>query len=221
MRPQFKTLAELRQDLAVSLGFGAVAGVVDLQIPFLTQILQQAQDQLWRDVRWRHLLRTHLEDLGMNQRVLDLPNDFAIGELQAVYCADGSGWRQLCRPIPGNADQWHPGMPLRFDVSARYDSRYVQIEFWPVPESLVQVRVDYYAAPARFTHNDDRASVPDDLLLTLAIVMGKGHYRQPDVQLYADRFTNMLRHAKADNFGADGELRQLPERDPYAQAVRG
>lgn len=43
------------------------------------------------------------------------------------------------------------------------------------------------------------------LLLALAVVMGKGHYRQQDVQLYADRFANMLRQAKAENFGVDGE----------------
>ena len=44
-----------------------------------------------------------------------------------------------------------------------------------------------------------------DSPLALAVVMGKGHYRQQDVQLYADRFANMLRQAKAENFGVDGE----------------
>ena len=44
MRPLFKTLAELRESLAVSLGFGAMAGVIDLQIPILNQFLQQAQN---------------------------------------------------------------------------------------------------------------------------------------------------------------------------------
>ena len=69
----------------------------------------------------------------------------------------------------------------------------------------VQIRIEYYAEPKRFTQDDDFCSVPDDLLLALAVVMGKGHYRQQDVQLYADRFANMLRQAKAENFGVDGE----------------
>ena len=46
MRPLFKTLAELRESLAVSLGFGAMAGVIDLQIPILNQFLQQAQQHV-------------------------------------------------------------------------------------------------------------------------------------------------------------------------------
>lgn len=220
MQPLFKTLEELRQDLAVSLGFGAVAGTLDLQLPILTQFLQQAQQQLWRDVRWRHLLRTHIEDLGVGQRVLDLPDDFAVGELEAVWCAEGSRWRRLCRGLPEYVETDREGAPEFFEVSARYDARRLQLEFWPVPQVLLPVRVDYYAAPGRFTQNHDRASVPDDVLLTLAVVMGKGHYRQPDVQLYADRFDKVLRHAKADNFGADGEVAFAPVTDVYARPVR-
>ena len=79
MRPLFKTLAELRESLAVSLGFGAMAGVIDLQIPILNQFLQQAQQQLRRDVRWRYLLKQHIEALGVGQRVLDVPDDAPIG----------------------------------------------------------------------------------------------------------------------------------------------
>lgn len=82
----------------------------------------------------------------------------------------------------------------------------MQLEFEPVPEEEpVKIRIEYYAEPKRFTQDDDFCSVPDDLLLALAVVMGKGHYRQQDVQLYADRFANMLRQAKAENFGVDGE----------------
>lgn len=218
MRPLFKTLSELRQDLAVSLGFGAASGMIELQIPILTQFLQQSQAQLWRDVRWRHLLRTHVEDLGVGQRVLDLPDGFSIGELDAVYKSTGSQWSMLRRGMPIGVDLYQSGCPEAFEVSARYAGDAVQIEFWPLPEELISVRVDYYAAPARFIQNQDRASVPDDLLLTLAVVMGKGHYRQPDVQLYADRFDKMLRHAKAENFGVDGEIRHVV-RDPYSNPV--
>lgn len=208
MRPQFKTLEELRENLAVSLGFGAVPGAIDLQIPILTQFLQQAQQQLWRDVRWQHLLRTHIEPLGVAQRVLDVPDDFSVGKVEQVYRRQGGGWQKLTQGFPVFMDGERKGPPEFYEVSARFDGRHAQIEFWPLPQELVAMRIDYYAVPQRFTHNNDRASVPDDLLLALALVTGKGHYRQPDVQLYADRFNNMLRQAKADNFGSDGEVRQ-------------
>ena len=204
MRPLFKTLAELRESLAVSLGFGAMAGVIDLQIPILNQFLQQAQQQLWRDVRWRYMLKQHIEALGVGQRVLDVPDDAPIGVMFGVYALYQDNWYAVKAGLPrvGEPDG---GYPLWYELTAR-EQGVMQLEFEPVPEDEpVQIRIEYYAEPKRFTQDDDFCSVPDDLLLALAVVMGKGHYRQQDVQLYADRFANMLRQAKAENFGVDGE----------------
>lgn len=298
MRPTYRTLGELRQSLAISLGFGAVSSMVSLQQPMLDELLRQAQDQLWRDVHWRHLLRVHDEALDHNQRVLDIPDDAKTGRVERVFVtADFEAFREfLCeggpqvtpvdggfetfpndelnRPIPAikyrnptikpcaalyelrhgipRAGVACYGMPKFFEISARYDGNAAQLEFAPIPQGgsgdakmkpwwwdlemggrpypftrefmpACMVRIEYYAAPERFIQDNDRASVPDDLILTLAIVMGKAHYRQPDAQLYVDRFDRMLRSAKADNFGAEGEQAAQPRAtdDPYLNPVRG
>ncbi|OSI16508.1 hypothetical protein BWD09_07010 [Neisseria dentiae] len=222
MRPLFKTLAELRQSLAISLGFGAMAGVIDLQIPILNQFLQQAQSQLWRDVNWRYLYRQHIEDLGLGQRVLDLPDDAPLGNINGIYAYINDEWRELRAGIPRSGEIVSYGYPIWYELTGRqFDV--LQVEFEPVPtDKPIPIRIEYYAAPENFTNDDDRCSVPDDILLTLAIIMAKGHYRQPDVQLYADRFSKMLIHAKAENFGVDGEVFR-PCRalyDPYAEPVK-
>ena len=218
MRPIYKTLAELRQSLAINLGFGAQIGMIELQIPMLTNILQQAQDQLWRDVRWRHLLRSHEETLGAGQRVMDLPDDFAVGLLSGVFKLCHDVWVPIPEGFPRCRDT-QTGEPIYFELSARYDADNIQTEFWPVPDTEIQIRMDYYAKPARFSHNTDRASVDDALVLTLATVIGKGHYKQADVQLYSDRFSNQLRQLKAANFGSDGEKRAI-NIDPYSRTVQ-
>lgn len=218
MRPRFKTLGELRSDLAVSLGFGAMAGVIEPQVPILNQFLQQAQSQLWRDVNWRHLYKQHTEDLGRRQRVLDLPDDSPLGRLIGVFAFVRGAWRELRAGIPKSGEVAETGYPLWYEMTARYDG-VEQIEFAPLPvDEVIPVRVEYYAAPSNFRNDDDRASIPDDILLTLAIVMAKGHYRQPDVQLYSDRFSKMLLSAKDMNFGVDGEITCLDRAsyDPYA-----
>lgn len=222
MRPLFKTLVELRQDLAVTLGFGAMRGMIDLQVPILNQFLQQAQNQLWRDVDWRYLYRQHIEDLGLGQRVLDLPDDAPLGNICGVYAFNGYGWNELKAGIPRSGREPAGRYPLCYELTGRhYDV--LQVEFFPVPDDKpVTIRIEYYAAPARFTDDMDRCSVPDDLLLTLAVVMAKGHYRQPDVQLYSDRFSKMLIDAKAENFGVDGEIKRFGhlDYDPYGEPVR-
>ena len=132
MRPLFKTLAELRESLAVSLGFGAMAGVIDLQIPILNQFLQQAQQQLWRDVRWRYLLKQHIEALGVGQRVLDVPDDAPIGVMFGVYALYQDSWYAVKAGLPrvGEPDG---GYPLWYELTAR-EQGVMQLEFEPVPE---------------------------------------------------------------------------------------
>jgi hypothetical protein len=84
----------------VSLGFGAMAGVIDLQIPILNQFLQQAQQQLRRDVRWRYLLKQHIEALGVGQRVLDMPDDAPIGVMFGVYGLYQDNWYEIKAGLP-------------------------------------------------------------------------------------------------------------------------
>lgn len=204
MKSRFRTLSELRQSLAILLGFGAQAGVIDLQIPFLNEQLQSAQMQIWREIAFRYLQKKHEETLGVGQKVLDLPDDNPLGKLYGIYLLDGTRWVRLREGIPRQTGN-QQSQPNCFELTAREEGD-LQIELYPVPEKLYQIRVEYYASPKRFTQNNDRASLPDDLILTLATVFAKGHYRQPDVQMYADKYDRIMRDAKAQNFGADGEF---------------
>lgn len=220
MRPNEKTLDELRTSLATSLGFGAMAGTISLQIPILTQFLQQAQSQLWHDLRHLNSLDRRVERvLGANQAVLDMPEDLDVGMLRGVYVKDGTRWVKLFHGLPDEYDESYQAMPTRYGINARHNHDYMQVEFYPVPLEPVPVRMAYKAHPRRFTQNDDRASVPSDLLLVLAVAMGKAHYRQPDVQMHTSRFENMLRSVKAANFGSEGSS-QVVNDDPYQRTVK-
>ena len=219
MRPSFKTLQELRDDLAVSLGFGAMGGAQATQIPILNQFLQQAQSYLWGELHLNFSSRTHEEILGANQEVLDLPDDFSIGALRAVFWLDGDVWRKLYHGLPDEYDLSVREEPRFYGVNTRYDPNNLQIQFYPIPLKPVRIRVDYHAQPHRFTQNGDRATVPDHLLLTLALATAKSHYGQADAQIYFDRFGKEKARIKAQNFDAEGSIRKQYN-DPYKRPVR-
>ena len=80
--------------------------------------------------------------------------------------------------------------------------------------------MDYYAQPSRFTQNKDHASVPEDLLITLAIVMGKAHYSQSDVQLYTSQFEEMMRRVRSLNFDSEGSFNSTRPHDAYGRPVK-
>lgn len=221
MRPKYRTLQQLRDSLAVSLGFGAAGGSQPNQIPILNEFLQQAQAQLWRDLRLNNSRKTHYESLGVNQEFLDVPDDMSVGDLQAVFWLDGDIWHRLHHGLPDVYDLSLREEPCYYGINVRGDGSNVQVQFYPVPCELIKIRMDYYAQPSRFTQNDDAASVPDDLLLTLAVVFAKAHYQQSDVQLYTSRFDAMLRKIKAQNFDSEGSrVCRTGFSDPYERPVK-
>ena len=104
MTPSFDTLGNLRRRLAVRLGFGAQADALGIQAPILDDFLQSAQVYLCRIIRWRHLQRLHVEDLGVDQRVMDLPDDCLIDGIHRVLVLDAGVWRH-CAGVAGGAFQ--------------------------------------------------------------------------------------------------------------------
>ena len=198
--PQFATLDELRRRLAIRLGFGAQADVIALQAPILDDFLQSAQMYLWREVSWRHLQKSVVETLGVGQRVMDLPDGADISSVKRVLVHDGSSWYEVPAGLPIRNDE--TGVPLRYELLA-HEAGVLQLHFYPVPVSAVDVAVEYLARPARFVHNTDRASLPDDLIFLHALVNAKAHYRQPDVQAANGQLESGLRKAREANFGVD------------------
>ena len=198
--PQFATLDELRRRLAIRLGFGAQADVIALQAPILDDFLQSAQMYLWREVAWRHLQKSAVETLGVGQRVMDLPDGADISSVKRVLVHDGSFWYELPAGLPIRNDE--TGVPLRYELLA-HEAGVMQLHFYPVPVSAVDVAVEYLAKPARFVQNTDMASLPDDLIFLHALVNAKAHYRQPDVQAANGQLEIGLRRAREANFGVD------------------
>ena len=218
MRPTYKTLQQLRDDLAVSLGFGAMGGAQPNQIPYLTQVLQQSQNYLWGELKLNSTSRTHVETLGMGQEVLDVPSDCQVGYLRGVFYKDGNVWVRLHHGLPDEYDLSIRDTPQFYGVNTRYDKDNLQIQFYPIPQEPVEIRMDYFAQPNRFARNDDRASVPDHLLMTLAIGTAKMHYQQADGQVYMDRYQKEMRRVKSQNFEAEGSMRCNEWLDPYSRA---
>ena len=186
------------------LGFGAQADALGIQAPILDDFLQSAQTYLCRIIRWRHLQRLHVEDLGVDQRVMDLPDDCLIDGIHRVLVLDAGVWREVKAGLPALLRQRSEdtGIPLRYELLA-HEEGVGQLHFQPIPTTKVQIAIEYYAAPARFTSSTDRASIPDDLIFLHALANAKAHYRQPDAQAASGQLDNALVKARIHNFGVD------------------
>jgi len=189
----YRTLGELRADLSLRLGFGA-AGSSGVNSALIDSFLRGAQDQLYAQFDWRHLITYDEKVTGVGQTLYDWAEDCDPNRVTEVAVWDGSRWVPMKEGI-----DW----AMRSDAStqsipARYE-RFSQMEVWPEPDAAYTIRRYYVVAPSRFTQDNDRASIDDSLIFLHALTNAKLHYRQPDGSAYASQLNAMMLSLKGKN----------------------
>lgn len=190
----YKTLGELRGDLSRRLGFGA-QGSSGINSALLDTFLQNAQDQLFAAFEWRNLIKYDDKVIGANQTLIDYATDCEPTHIRDVAVYDGSRWIPMQEGITWDMrSQDTTGTPCRYE-------RYAQMEVWPETDTQYTIRRYYVETPARFTQDNDRASIDDGLVFLHAVTNAKLHYKQSDGQAYANQLNSMLDKLKAKNRG--------------------
>lgn len=190
----YRTLGELRSDLSRRLGFGA-QGSSGINSALLDTFLQNAQEQLHASFEWRNLIKYDDKVCGVGQTLLDYADDCEQTHIRDVAVYDGSRWVPMKEGITFEMrSQDSTSIPCRYE-------RYAQMEVWPVPDQIYTIRRYYVASPARFTQDNDRASIDDGLIFLHAVANAKLHYKQNDGQAYANQLNAMLYKLKAKNRG--------------------
>ncbi len=180
------TLGEVRSDLQIRLGFGAAgqAGVVNT--PIIDSFIRSADEQLYWQCDWRHLIGTLERLTGIEQALYDYPSDANPSRLLQVAVRVGGVWQPLVAGIElHHRSLGFSGAPSRFDAIS-------QIELWPVPDEQIPLRFEYVKAYKPMVHDNDRPMCDSQLVFLQALVNTKLHYGQQDGQVYADQMRAML-----------------------------
>ncbi len=204
-----RTLGEIRSDLQIRLGFGAAgqAGVVNA--PVIDSFIRSADEQLYWQCDWRHLIGAQERLTGIDQAMYDYPPDANPSRLLQVAVRVGGVWQVLTAGIElyHRSRDYH-GAPTRFDAVS-------QVELWPVPDEQMPLRFEYVQGYQHMVRDNDRPMCDSQLVFLQALVNAKLHYRQPDGQVYADQMRALLdkimqRQRRHDSFGPNRNDAVLP-----------
>jgi hypothetical protein len=190
----YRTLGELRSELSRRLGFGA-QGSSGINSYLLDSFLLNAQEQLFASFEWRNLIKYDEKVTGVGQANYDWATDCDPTHLREIALWDGTRWVPMQEGIT-----WEMRSDDTQSEPRRYE-RYDQMEVWPVPDAQYTIRRYYAAMPARFTQDNDRASIDDGLIFLHALTNAKLHYKQSDGEAYANQLNSMLDKLKAKNRG--------------------
>lgn len=193
----YKTLGELRSQLLTRLGFaaaGASAGVIQSN---LNSIIQQAQVVLYWTHDWARLRTYWPITIGLNQYLVDYPDDCNPERIKAISILRSSVWsppiqRGIKPEMYTTQDNTAP--PYRWEP-------YEQIEFFPKADQVYSARVFGIKSLSAFTDDGHHATIDHDMIFTLALADAKAHYRHPDAPVYVQRAEALTIKLKGKSWG--------------------
>lgn len=197
-----RTLADLRAELAMRLGFAANiddgSGVVTWpqgMKALLSSFLIGAQKYLFRRYDVLRTERFFTWTMTQGVRYYDLPG------LDTSECAKKLDPRKVTWVGVQHANVWyelHAGIaPQLYSLQVqgfptRYEIRQC-IEVWPAPsDSDFKLRIKGRFELEPFAADTDKATLDDELILLLALANAKAHYGQPDASLYLQQFEQTM-----------------------------
>lgn len=211
----YRTLKQLRDELAVRLGFSAQHSQINAAL--LNSFLRSANEQIWIQSAWLHGRKDAETTLTTPWQFIAYPTGCEPGFITAISAKVGGQWVPLVNGID-EADRLaitSASYPSNYAENAN-DNGTAKIELWPVSSQNVDIRFQFDARPAAFTKDTDAPSVPDELVFLHALTGAKLHYRQPDGEGYASQLNAMLDSYKAKNFGRRVFSPNRQPLDPYS-----
>jgi len=192
-----ETLAALRRDLLVRLGYSAQAdspppGMADL----LNSFLKRGQTFLYKRYaplqteRWFKWPMTVGERFYGVKANTDACSKKVLGDrISEVWIEDTNGsWSKLTRGIgpANNTNVLQNGLPCRYEVRQA-------IEVFPAPDKVYTLYVRGHFGVLPFTADGDKCTVDSELLFLWALGNAKNHYGQPDGADIAQEAQTMLK----------------------------
>ena len=215
--PVYRTRGDIKSRVLARLGFGGLGAAAGPFLPYLDDILDEAQEVIFRLLPDEKKFREWTFTTGANQRWYDIPADCDIDRIRKVSAYYNQSWIEMARGIEIEHDAWRDQInyfPTRYDIRYNPDTGRTQIEIWPVPQSGTSYtfKIEGHMQLAPFVKDEDRASIDDRLIIQYAVAYGKAHLGRPDAEDAMAALNARLGQLKAEQHGERVYLRENPGR---------
>jgi len=191
------TLADIRQDVIIGLGYAAQ---VDNPPPGMAELanywIKSSQKYLYRKYRALHTQRYYSWTCAVGQRLYGLKASRSSACMITLDPSRISG--MWVEDTNGTFTPMRAGIPATFytDIAStgipqRYAIRQC-LEVYPAPAGVYTLWMLAHAL-ARFEEDDDVSTIDSELVTQWALARGKGHYRQADAKDVAAMALDYLR----------------------------
>lgn len=191
MLPLKRTLGDIRAEIQTRLGFGmsGQAGIVNS--PLIDSAIRSAQEQLYAQYDFVELKQVHERNTGAEQSLYDYPPNCNVERITSLSVLWGGRYVPLNEGISlAQRNAFTNGIPTHYE-------RREQIELYPVPDTAdYKLRFEYIKTLEPLVNNNDRTSIPSELLFLHAMANVSNYYRKPDAGEYASQLDALLTKIK-------------------------
>lgn len=193
-----KTLGQLMTELRARLGFVTQGAASKNNDTIIKSFLADAHEYVFGELEPPALRKKTTIRVKAGSYLYDWHNDqedepIDPGRVRSMWIVVSPTIRE---PLTQGITEYDRSLSTMRQQPEKYDTINGQIELFPVPERDYDLLVEYTSSFSRFDRPSDRSAVPDRLVFQHALAAAKAHYRQPDAQVSASTFQNMLSKEK-------------------------
>ena len=215
--PNKRTLGELRQELRDRLGFASLGAKSGPNTSIIDSFLRNAQVQLYWQFDWKFLTEVDkTTQTNQGQTAYDWPDDVDPDRVISVVVKDTSSTTINIYPLVEGIDTGHDNFVTPESHPRRFERR-GNIEIWPSPDSNSYfIWIEHVKRLGRFTQDNDRATLDEDLIFLHALSNSKSHYGHPDADIYIQQLNALMQRLKSKGMG-NKRYSRLPMKEDVPQ----
>lgn len=181
--PRSKTLAMLRNDVVVRLGYAANTVLPPGMAALIDSFLNDANEQLYERYPVMRLERWWTWQTQPGQRFYDVPIDCTkyldLRHVSGAWLQDDDAWFPLVAGInPLLFNQVYESLPQYYELREC-------IELWPAPDKATYLlHLKGQIGPKPMVEDEDQPTVDSRAVFLHALAHAKAHYQQPDAARY-------------------------------------
>lgn len=198
-----RTLAELRTQLQLRLGFMTTGPAAQHNAPLLEGLLMSAHAHVLLELGTASAApRTSWLECIEGEALYDLNDDAADRSIDperihSLHLYD----TQQPAPLHQLHQLHHIGAHIERGMPTHYAHEGGQLRLHPAPDAPYRVAIFHSTASAPFAAPQHRSTAPDELVLLHALAVAKAHYRQPDAQIALSAYQLQIARHKAAQHG--------------------
>lgn len=210
--PVYQTKGQIRADVLARVGYGGLGAAAGNFVPYLDDLLVEAQETIFEllpDEKRKQEFLFSTVIVPAPVTYYDVPANMDLEQIEYFGVFIVNRWIPVKQGIYLAHDSLNDiqTYPRKYDIRLNPTVGYTQIEIWPEPDDVYQMKIKAETLLTPFVADGDLCSIDPRLIKLYAIAYAKAHLGKADAKQAMAAWELRLRRLKAKTHGNERYVR--------------